>query len=901
MDGLASERPAGESERLAALHAYEILESARESRFDRIVALAATYFGVPIAAITFVDRDRLWVKAIHGAELTQLDRDLGFCSHTVCNREVNVVENALDDARFAANELVSDGIRFYAGAPLITPEGFAIGALALLDVAPRAFDARACRALEDFAAIVCDELELHRSSLREHREGKRIRSILSASPLAIYTVTLTGTILSWNAAAESMFGWSADEIVGKPLPILDDRNLEHRSTRARIVAGDHLTSYRACGRRRRDGSTIDLSLSSAPIRDENDIITSVVVIAEDITEQIRAERHDDHRRRVLELAATGAPLAEALDAIIAMVEERYPGSMAVISLVDNDRLRFGAAGPATSATFAAAVNCLAVGPESAPCGVAAFEKTTVIAYDLQTDARWESSRTMATDADVRSVWSEPIVSRDGLVFGTIALNFRERTRPQPSDLRELSDAANLSEIVLARYRDHENLETLALFDSLTALPNRVLFTDRFRQALEVANRNGRPLAVGMIDLDRFKAVNDTYGHRIGDDVLVRVGAQLSSVLRPGDTLARRGGDEFLLLLPEIASAAAAEEIGVRLRDALRGELSVGTLDIYMRASIGLTVVDPVSIVASIDQAIDRGLQEADLAMYEAKKRGDSVVVYRAKMGSPKNYALEPMLARAGALGEFALYYQPQLDTRTGTLTGCEALLRWHNPLFGTLVPAAFLNLAEETGLIVPIGAAAIAEACFEAARWHRNGERLSVAVNLSPRQFETDELFEVVRGALERSGLDPAYLELEISERLVVRADSRASDLLRRIRRLGVRLSIDDFGTGFSNLASLHEFDVDRLKIDKSFVDRLAGNESERTRAGEIIRTIVSLARALGMTTVAEGVETREQRDSLKAVGCPIMQGYFWSPALEATAFDAWRASFAAKATPVFR
>jgi len=204
-------------------------------------------------------------------------------------------------------------------------------------------------------------------------------------------------------------------------------------------------------------------------------------------------------------------------------------------------------------------------------------------------------------------------------------------------------------------------------------------------------------------------------------------------------------------------------------------------------------------------------------------------------------------------------------------------------------------LAEETGLIVPIGAAAIEEACFEAARWHRGGERISVAVNLSPRQFETDDLFEIVRGALERSGLEPAFLELEITEKLVVGANGRASNLLRRINGLGVRLSIDDFGTGYSNLASLHEFNVDALKIDKSFVDRIGGDDVDRARAKEIVRTIVSLARALGMSTVAEGVETLEQRDILQSVDCPIMQGYLWSPALSAARFDAWRQSFTAR------
>lgn len=889
------ERPADESLRLVALQAYEIFESAKESRFDRIVALAAGYFGVPMAVISLVGEKRLRIMAAHGTELATLERDRSFCASTILGTDVHVIEDTHDDQRFQHSELVDAGIRFYAGAPLITPDGYAIGAMALLDIRPRTLDGHQRAALADFAAIVVDELELRCSYVREQRDGGQLRSILSASPLAIYSVDTSGSVLTWNPGAETMYGWESAEIIGKRLPIIDERNSDHLAIRERILSGESFRSFRVCGRARRDGSTIDLNLSSAPIRDERGAITSVVVLAEDITELIRSERRDDHRRRVFELAARGAPRSEALDEIIAMVEERYPSSMAVISLVDGDRLQFGAAGPTTPASFAAAVDSIRIGPDCAPCGAAAFEKATVIAYDLLTEERWEPYRFLATDLGIRSVWSEPIVNRNGTIIGTIALNFTKLTPPRPEDLRELTDAANLSEIVLERYSDRDNLELLALYDSLTSLPNRVLFANRLKQALEVAERVGRPIAVGMIDLDRFKAVNDSYGHRIGDDVLVRVAALLSGVLRPSDTLARRGGDEFLLLLPDITSPEAAQEVGDRLRAAMRAELGVGTLDIFMRASIGIAIIDPTNTVAPIEQLIDRGLQEADLAMYEAKKRGDSIVVFAPTMGAPKNHALESMLVRAQSLGELVLHYQPQIDSRTGTLTGCEALLRWNNSRLGTLYPGEFLNLAEETGLIVPIGAAAIEEACFEAARWHRGGERISVAVNLSPRQFETDDLFEIVRGALERSGLEPAFLELEITEKLVVGANGRASNLLRRINGLGVRLSIDDFGTGYSNLASLHEFNVDALKIDKSFVDRIGGDDVDRARAKEIVRTIVSLARALGMSTVAEGVETLEQRDILQSVDCPIMQGYLWSPALSAARFDAWRQSFTAR------
>ena len=886
-------RPPDEALRLAALHAYEIVESAKESRFDRIAALAAGYFRAPIAVISLLDEHRLWIKAAFGTDITEVERDLALCAYTVDNRQVTVVEDALSDERFRTNSFVTGNrIRFYAGAPLVTPEGYAIGTMSILDGTPRSFCDADREILKDFAEIVIDELELRKSFLHEFQDTARLRSILATSPLAIYTVDRDGSVLTWNPVAEEMYGWSAAEVIGKALPIIDDDvRTDFDSIRSRVFNGEVLRGHRALARRRRDGSTIDLSLSCAPMRDEHGDVTSIVTFAEDITQQTRVERRDAHRSRVLELAATGATLREALDEIIAMVGAEFPGSMALIALVDGDRWRFGAASQTTPETFAAELEGAVITPNFTPCATAVLTKRTAIVRDLTTQPQWEVSERM-TALGVRSIWSEPIIARDGNALGSIAIYFRTVTDPRSQDLRELTDAANLTEIVLERFSDRANLERLALYDSLTSLPNRVLFANRLRQSLEIAERVGRPIAVGMIDLDRFKAVNDTYGHRIGDDVLERVARLFVDVLRPSDTLARRGGDEFLVLLPDVTSTAAAHEIGERLRDAVRAELEVGKLDIFIRASIGIALIDPAATIASIDELIDRGLQEADLAMYEAKKRGDEIVVYTPEIGSPKNYALEPMLGRARALDELVLYYQPQIDTETGALTGCEALLRWNNPRLGLLYPADFLSVAEESGLIVSIGAWALEEACREAKRWHDLGSRITIAVNVSPRQFETDDIVSVVRGALEHSGLDPCFLEIEISEKLVVGANLRATLLLRNLKELGVRLSIDDFGTGYSNLASLHEFNVHGLKIDKSFVDRLATASDDHRTAREIVKTIVSLARALGLTTVAEGVETVEQRDLLRAAGCPVMQGYLWSPALSSSAFETWRSAF---------
>ncbi|GAC1339414.1 MAG: hypothetical protein NVSMB18_07600 [Acetobacteraceae bacterium] len=401
-------------------------------------------------------------------------------------------------------------------------------------------------------------------------------------------------------------------------------------------------------------------------------------------------------------------------------------------------------------------------------------------------------------------------------------------------------------------------------DGLTGLPDRIWFYERLGALLGKA-RAAAPVAVMMIDLDRFKSVNESYGRGVGDALLQVVAKRLRSAVREGDVLCRLGGDEFAIGLP---SPTPAETMAARLVDLLsRPYLVEGQLAV-IGASIGIAVgpangTDPEAL-----------LQAAELAMYQAKEDGRSAVrVFDQGMDrrARDHNALVDDLRRALPLQQLELYYQPQTKLSSGRLVGFEALLRWNHPEHGLVPPDRFIPIAEETGLIVPIGEWVLRTACAEAASWP---EELTVAVNVSPRQFkERDRLPQAVQAALAASALPPQRLELEITETALIGGQSDALEALTTVRALGVRVSMDDFGTGYSSLSQLRSFPFDKLKIDRSFLRDIAENSESLA----VVRAITALGASLGMTTTAEGVETAEQAAIIRADGCTDMQGYLVS------------------------
>ena len=438
-----------------------------------------------------------------------------------------------------------------------------------------------------------------------------------------------------------------------------------------------------------------------------------------------------------------------------------------------------------------------------------------------------------------------------------------------------------------RRRAEEQLLHDAMHDGLTGLPNRALFLDRLKLAIARAKRRDTyHFSVLFLDLDRFKTINDSLGHLIGDQLLVGIARRLETCLRDGDTAARLGGDEFTILLDDMGDADDVLAVTERIRDELARPFNLGGHEVFTSVSVG---VAPSTV--GYDRP-DEVLRDADTAMYRAKAlgRGRNVVFDREMHARAVNLLqLETDLRRAVERREFQIHYQPIVMLDTGRLHGFEALVRWRHPKHGLISPMDFIPVAEETGLIVPIGQWVLAEACRQTREWQRRFPAhppLSISVNLSTRQFTQPDLVEQVREVLEETGLDPRCLKLEITESVVMENSAAAAEMLGRLRALGLELSIDDFGTGYSSLSYLHRFPVSALKIDRSFVNQMRDND-ENT---ELVRTIITLARTLGMEVVAEGVETERQLAQLKALECERGQGYYFSKPMEAAAAEGFLA-----------
>ena len=425
------------------------------------------------------------------------------------------------------------------------------------------------------------------------------------------------------------------------------------------------------------------------------------------------------------------------------------------------------------------------------------------------------------------------------------------------------------------------LERLALYDSLTGLPNRALFSDRLRHALERRERSGTT-AVYFLDVDRFKRINDSLGHAAGDEVLREVARRLESVLRPEDTVARFGGDEFTILCESVGGVLEAVNVADRLQVPLAEPLRIGGAELRLSASVGVALAEPGE-----DTSDSRLMEDADAAMYRAKDHGgartelfDDTMRERAVAAMAVEQELQHGLQR----GELRLFYQPQVDMGSGALLGVEALLRWQHPVRGLVGPGTFLEVAEESGLIVEIGAWAVGEACRQLREWQRRpgAENLRMSVNLGARELGHPDVVNTVLSAVRRAGIDPATLCIEVTESTAMADQHSGFRALRELSVAGLHVAIDDFGTGYSSLDHLRHMPVDVLKIDRSFVQGLAPDSADTA----LVAAALALGRALGMNVVAEGIETSEQAGALRELACPVGQGFLFARPLPAADLD---------------
>jgi diguanylate cyclase (GGDEF)-like protein len=454
------------------------------------------------------------------------------------------------------------------------------------------------------------------------------------------------------------------------------------------------------------------------------------------------------------------------------------------------------------------------------------------------------------------------------VLGDAAPLFDDRGRPRGA----IGTALDITE----RKQAEEQIRSLAYHDPLTRLPNRLLFTDRLGLAVAQSHRHRQRLAVLFLDLDRFKNINDSLGHSVGDRLIADVAVRLRGCLREGDTVARLGGDEFTLLLPDISAPVDAAKVADKVLDALRQPFQHETQELFVTASIG------ISLYPEDGRDAEALVKNADTAMYRAKEQGrDRYQLYAPDMNATalERLALESGLRRALAQGELRLHYQPLLDLGTRRVAGIEALLRWQHPTLGLLQPADFVPLAEITGLILPMGPWVLRSSCAAARGLEALGHPgLSVAVNLTARQFQQPDLPRKVSQALDEVNLAPERLELEVTESSAMENPEAAAAIMRELKALGVRISIDDFGTGYSSLSHLKRLPFDMLKIDKSFIRDITTDPDDAA----IVSAVIAMAHTLKLRVVAEGVETEEQMRFLTDEGCDRVQGWLFSRPLPA-------------------
>jgi len=686
-----------------------------------------------------------------------------------------------------------------------------------------------------------------------------------------------GVVRYVSPAITEMLGYDADEFVARVFSDVIHPDDLHRSvglfdavrTRRGPVRGKAY-EFRVA---HREGTWRNVSLRVAD-RLDDPAVRGFVVNLRDVSDRHRAESLLAEQADLLEAIARGAPLDITLGKITAMVERHVDGVTAVIGMLDDDgviRLR------STSVLSEEIVRFYDDLPPTAPGGVTLRSGVgDMVLFDLVDGPNLGS----AAELFARHGFTQARTSRlrapgSGDLVGVLTIFHRVAGDLAPADLQPVQRATNLAAIAIERHQFAAALEYQALYDPLTDLPNRALLSRRIQEALVKVAGEAEGVAVLFIDLDRFKVINDSEGHAVGDLVLQQVAERFQRRLLPGETLGRFGGDEFMVvcgrLVNEREATSAADRFASELREPL--VLADGS-ELFVTASIGIAFSADASVPA------ESLIRNADVAMYRAKDQGrNQRVSFQENLDqrAVEQLTLERALRAAIETKQFELHYQPVVQLSDGTTTQVEALVRWNRPGHGLVLPASFIPIAEETGLIVPIGWWVLGEAVTHAAAWPTlpGGGAVEVAVNLSARQLADAELVDVVSDALEHTGLDPARLCFEVTESALVHDVDHAVASLNRLKELGVRIAIDDFGTGYATLDYVRHFSMaDYLKIDRAFIE---GVDRVGSQEAAIVSAAIALAKSLGFTVVAEGVETQFQMEALRALDCELAQGYLFS------------------------
>ena len=749
--------------------------------------------------------------------------------------------NLTEETRFKATHLRNyHGIRSGAGVVIRTQHG-PFGVLLAYSNDERTFTEYELAFLRSTANIAGEAIARSRTEQALRTSDARLRQLIASTLDAVITIDRTMHVIEWNQQAEATFGIRARDAVALPLreSLFEQSDLEtfrfilnhyRRGRPSRMIRQRYETVAR-----RANGEPFPAEIMIAPAGSGVDLTFTAFIrdISERKTAQFALEQREKRFRTIVEKSWSGVALLDA-------------------------NLHFEFAGSSTQYLIGYDEHELIGRPIMDfvhPRDVTVTRK--VFASMLESPSFEAHGELRFRHKDGSWVWLEGFgqnLLKEPSV-GAIVINYRD---------------------VSQRKETEKQLEYRAYYDSLTGLPNRLLFRDRLVNSLAHARRNRVGLAVMYLDVDHFKLVNDGLGHSFGDALLADVARRLEGVLRASDTISRIGGDEFSILLPEVTNTEAVAGVARKILDSLTHPFTVNGHDLFVTASIG------ISCFPADGEDVETLLKCADAAMYRAKELGrNQAQLFTASMNERyvRRLALEQHLHHAIERDQLELWYQPIYDRARRRIVSVEALLRWRDPNRGLVQPGEFITLAEETGLIIPIGEWALRTACMQLRHWHERGlPALRMAVNISAVQLQQRGLIDVVRTSLDAAGLLPEMLQLEITESAAMQNFELTMGVLQELRAMGVAIAVDDFGTGQSSLIYLKHFPIDTVKIDKEFLGEVTTDDT----AAAIVSYVINLAHTLQLKVVAEGVETEEQYTFLRHCGCDLIQGYLFSPALPA-------------------
>ncbi|OHD71936.1 MAG: hypothetical protein A2W19_02075 [Spirochaetes bacterium RBG_16_49_21] len=686
-----------------------------------------------------------------------------------------------------------------------------------------------------FRGITRDVTERKRMEDILQQSEEKYRTILGSIEEGYYEEDLAGNFTFFNDSMCRIYGYPRDELMG-----LNYKRYTDEATAERLFqvfneiyrTGEPSRGY-TYELIRKDGTQKYIEASASLRKDSSDKPVGFRGIVRDVTERKRMEE------------------------TIRQSEERY---RTIIEKMEDGYFEVDLAG---SFTFVNDAECRNLG----------YSREELIGMNNRQYADKENAKKVFEafnkiykTGEAVKIFDYEVIKKDGtLSYNELSASLIRDAKGKPIGFRGIS--RNITE----RKRAEEKIQYLATHDALTGLPNRMMFSQMLNHALQSARRYQRQFAVFFIDLDRFKVINDTLGHEAGDQLLQEIATRLKQTLRAADIVARMGGDEFVILIEEVSELSQVSTVAHRILSATLQPMIITGEECRVTASIGISIFPRD---AGDEQSL---MKNADMAMYFAKEEGKNNFQFYSKDIKPQSIerlSIEASLRLALERNELSLHYQAKLDFKTNAITGVEALLRWQNPYLGSVSPMHFIPVAEETGLIVPIGRWVLKTACAQNVAWrHRGLPPVCMAVNLSLRQLTDDNLIEDIGTALNDSGLAPNLLELEITESMVMHNPARMIAVLAKIKELGVRLAVDDFGTGYSSLAQLKHFPIDTLKVDRSFIRNIPKDSEDKA----ITEAIIAMGKTLSLTVVAEGVETQEQMDFLRERSCDEMQGFYFS------------------------